>query len=1383
MSESSPSVGRNSLIMASGTAASRITGQIRTILLAAAIGTTGLAANAYQAGSMIPQVIYTLVSGGIFNAVLVPHIVRSMKAKDAEDQLNKLVTLSVSLLLGVTVLMAVLAPLITRLYVAGSSELVSLTYAFTLWCTPQIFFYGLYTLLGQILAVKEKFGAYAWSSVGANVISCAGFIVFIAMFGDLSNSTLAEWDTTKIALTAGMWTLGVAFQGLILFIPIWRSGIRLRPKFGIHGIGLRTMGSIAGWSLGIVVMDQIANIIITRVLTSAPMRAAEQGAGAIVAGNATYQNAYTIYLLPYSLIAVSVATAIFPRISASIAAHDMHEAREALSSSLRNVGVLMCFFTAVFFAIPLLMVQSLLPSVGTQQAMLIANTLAFLSLGLPLSSAYLIIQRTFYAFEDGRSPFTFMVVLYGLELVFVVVGMQFVPPTRWSDLVGGSLSLAYIISFIPLVVMLRRRFEGSLDGRRIAVTYVKAGVAAVVCALVGIVMYNPLAAWVSPWTGPHSGWLVRWLAHILVACIIGLVMLAVYIGVLWLLKTEELVGMVSTVKARLSRGNAATPAAAGGEADGAVEAPEGAATLPPSFPPAAGEYDDDATRIVPIISDVTPGVPADELEEPIAEVPSALEEQPVVDAAERAAVPQPALPERPATPSVGRQGNLPNATTGADRMATDTARGTGPAPHDFSNGSGELMRPHLGDTVLNRYTLVSPLREEAGLQAWKANDRVLSRDCQLFIVNNKAVLRSTNAIAGTLAASRDPRFTQVIQLQHDGAIAVVLTAIDAGQSLTEYMAADTAAPLGHEAMRTIIADAGQAVRALQKEHLTHHAISTDTIRLTKSGVQLADAPVSEALADTSDGQPGDNDERRAVRQLAAVLYCMLTRTASSMRPRFSLDDLPADTPGEFRTVVKRGLELPEGGKPTVPLLTIAEMELLLGTAKPLHALDRSEVRITRVEGSCSIVRAMVQPALPGDILPISDTLVSSQTLPALQFSAPVPEPVYEDEDEDEEEKKDADKTEAADNKSFKALWNRSKAIMAEGGAAGEPDLQPEDATEMFTAFDPNHVSEPPVQSGRMTVPMDVSGIRHGVPAAAGAGAAGAGLDDATVIGEQTGDTGEIVDDTAGASSTGRIPVIGDDGHVVPPGAESQRALERERQDIEATYAMGAPALPPSFAPQESTAKRPNELRAFDDGGKKSVSRVRRVALIVCIVAVVAALGVAIHSIATTGSIFGFTTQQDTTYWPSMNLDNVPFGTRKGSEVDTPTHTPEPSKTATPSPSETKKENTTPYTIASQNFLDRPDGQQGYGYYMHLAQKEDVSKVVITIRSSGGQGYIRVNTTGNPTQGEQVAQFTFAEGGTTTVKLDKSVETQDVMLWVPLDSLPGNQLYIQSVQVY
>ena len=371
----SSSVGRNSLIMASGTAASRVTGQIRTILLAWALGTTGYAANAYQAGSMIPQVIYTLVSGGIFNAVLVPQIVRTLKAKDAETKLNKLITLAITMLLAVTILMALCTPLLTKLYVNGSPETMALATSFTLWCMPQIFFYGLYTVVGQILAAKDHFTAYAWSSVGANIISCIGFGTFIALFGRATEHPLDFWTAGKIALTAGTWTLGVAFQALVLFIPLTKIGLKYRPIFGLRGIGLRSMGPVAAWSVGIVVIDQLANIVITRTSTNAPMLAQQQfGINPLdVAGNASYQNAYTIYMLPYSLIAVSLATAIFPKISRAVADHNIAEARIDLSQALRNMGVIMCYFAVAFVVMPVPIILALLPSVSVREAILMAG--------------------------------------------------------------------------------------------------------------------------------------------------------------------------------------------------------------------------------------------------------------------------------------------------------------------------------------------------------------------------------------------------------------------------------------------------------------------------------------------------------------------------------------------------------------------------------------------------------------------------------------------------------------------------------------------------------------------------------------------------------------------------------------------------------------------------------------------------------------------------------------------------------------------------------------------------------------------------------------------------------------------------------------------------
>lgn len=351
----SSSVGRNSLIMATGTAASRVTGQLRTILLAAAIGTTGLAANAYQAGSMIPQSVFTLVSGRHLQrragAPDRAHVERKRRPRTTEspDYVGHRHPIGHDRGDGGG------QPLLARLYVGSDDhQMIALTTSFTLWCMPQVFFYGLYTVLGQILAAKDHFLTYAWSSTGANIISCAGFTGFILLFSKANEQPLEFWTADKIALTAGTWTLGVAFQALILFLPLARIGFKYKPSFGLGGFGLRSMGPVALGSLGVVITSEICGIILTRIATSAPQRAHELTGASLfsVAGNATYQNAYTLFILPYSLIAVSVSTAMFPKISRSIAAANLDEARHDLVSALNNVGLLIMFFAAAMVVFP-----------------------------------------------------------------------------------------------------------------------------------------------------------------------------------------------------------------------------------------------------------------------------------------------------------------------------------------------------------------------------------------------------------------------------------------------------------------------------------------------------------------------------------------------------------------------------------------------------------------------------------------------------------------------------------------------------------------------------------------------------------------------------------------------------------------------------------------------------------------------------------------------------------------------------------------------------------------------------------------------------------------------------------------------------------------------
>lgn len=549
----SSSVGHNSLVMAAGTAASRVTGQIRTILLAAALGTTGLAANAYQAGSTIPQVIFTLVSGGIFNAVLVPQIVRTLKAKDAEDRLNKLITFAIVLLAGVTALVALLTPLLVGLYVHAGPDMMALSTSFTFWCVPQIFFYGLYTVVGQILAAKDHFGTYAWSSVGANVISCIGFTAFIALFGRANEQPLGYWTADKMALTAGTWTLGVAFQALILFVPLFRIGIRYRPSWGVHGIGLRSMGSVAGWSLGIVLMGQVSNIVNTRILTSAPEKAAavQHLSQFDIAGNASYQNAYTIYILPYSLIAVSVATAIFPKIAQAVADRDIDSARTDLSQSLRNVWLLMCFFTVAFVVMPTAIALALLPSISIKEAILISGPMSMLALSLPISSAYLLIQRTFYAFEDGYHPFLFVVLQNVIQMIVAFASTSFVSPSNWASALAFSISISYVLAFPLLLVMMRKRFNGNIDGKHITMSFTKAIVASLVAIGGGRLLLHPtytlLGATVKAGNDGH----MNWFQAVGVCVILAVVILVLYVGTLWLLRTRELMPIARRLAGRL----------------------------------------------------------------------------------------------------------------------------------------------------------------------------------------------------------------------------------------------------------------------------------------------------------------------------------------------------------------------------------------------------------------------------------------------------------------------------------------------------------------------------------------------------------------------------------------------------------------------------------------------------------------------------------------------------------------------------------------------------------------------------------------------------------------------------------------------------------------
>lgn len=551
--QSDNSVGKNSLVMAAGTAASRVTGQIRSILLAAAIGTTGIAANAYQTGSTVPQVIFSLVSGGIFNAVLVPQIVRTLQQKDAHERLNKLITLAMALLIGITAVMMLLTPLITHLYVNPNwdPQQRALVNAFTLWCMPQIFFYGVYLVLGQVLAATGRFGMYAWSSVFANIISCAGFTIFILIFGNADRQPLDFWNTQTLALTAGSWTLGVAVQALVLFIPLYKIGLHYRIRWGLRGIGLRSMGSVAMWSLAVTLVTQILWMFISQINTGAPHAGGDLYN---IAGNGSYQYAYSLYMLPYSLIAVSITTAIFPKIARAVSNHRMQQVRESLYSSIRLITVSMLFFTVAMVVMPVPIIRALLPSVDMHDAALIAGPLVALAVSLLPVSLFLLIERTFYAFEDGKSAFLVTMVELIIQGLLMLVTVFWIAPQYWASGVGWSIALANVAALPYLFTRLHKRMRMPLIDTSMVRFVCACALAAAGAALSGWLVLHFLmpvmsvSVQISSLSGSMS-----WLQSVAL-CIVGsLVIAAVYAGILHICKVPEVRTVVATVQHKLLR--------------------------------------------------------------------------------------------------------------------------------------------------------------------------------------------------------------------------------------------------------------------------------------------------------------------------------------------------------------------------------------------------------------------------------------------------------------------------------------------------------------------------------------------------------------------------------------------------------------------------------------------------------------------------------------------------------------------------------------------------------------------------------------------------------------------------------------------------------------
>lgn len=845
MSGSSPasasSLARSSLVMAGGTLVSRVLGLLRVSLLTAAIGLTTPAANVWQAANSLPNTIYVLLAAGVLNVVLLPQITRALlRGEEGQDYTDRLLTLALTVLVAGTVVFVAATPLVTKLYNlewAWSSPELSLAILFAYLCIPQILFYGLHTLLGQVLSAHHRFAAFMWSPALANVVAITGIVIFMRRYPAAGLAPaegglpLDAWTPGMIWLLAGTATFGILLQAVVLLPVVRSTGFTWRFRWGFRGVGLGSASRMAGWSMADVGLSQLGMLFVYNVLAWVAVAAPTAPA------KAAYDNAFLIYILPHSLIALSLLTAIYPVLSKAAARDALAEMSEHTSRGLRLLVTAMVPLAVGMVVLAPYVVRVIFPDNADPRDM--APILTVLSLGLVPYGIYLLCARVFYSFEDARTPLTFQMAITGVLLVVLLVARTSSPQTA-AVLVGVGQALGQSTAAVLGLRAVHRRLPG-LDLRGVAGTALRAASAALIAGVPTWVLMRllvPRGLVRTPTVDPGE-WLRVFLA--LGAC--GLLYVVLYAVLAHLLGVAELaeaagplvrrVPGASRLLARVGgrpAGPAGAVAAGAGPIKGWVDAED----------PGTTGGADGAEGTEPTARSGAPRAP--EFGLPRGDDSGVLPVLPWHD-----------IPWEPAD-----EGTDPGR---ASRATQDTSAGTlgWDAPPTGADGGKDtdMDRLEVGTVLGERYALDELLARRDGgtLEYWSARDVTLGRLVAVTVLPATGEFEATAqaALDGArrVASVDDPRLVRVLDVGTEAGLCwIVEEGLSEAESLASLVADE---PLAAEEVRRIVGETAAGLESARRRGLHHLYLNPHSVLRTSDGtVKISGVGVASALEGTDD---------------------------------------------------------------------------------------------------------------------------------------------------------------------------------------------------------------------------------------------------------------------------------------------------------------------------------------------------------------------------------------------------------------------------------------------------------------------------------------------------------------------------------------------------
>lgn len=538
----------SSAVMAAGTVFSRASGFIRSALLVAALGGY-LRADLFTIANTLPNMVYILLAGGIFNAVLVPQLVRRIKddPDGGDAYASRVITLSALFLGAVTILLVVLAPLLLRVYLddrfldPDRVEHLRSIVELTRWCLPQVFFYGMYVLVGQVLNARGSFGPMMWAPIANNLIAVAMLVTYLLVWGPVGGGPdlVAPLDTAQEVLLGLGSTLGIVAQCLVLLPYLRRSGFVYRPRFDFHDPELRKTLSLGVWTVLFVVATQTAYLVVVKLASGGT---ADGGDGT---GYTTYSSSLLIMMVPHSIVTVSLATAILPRLSSYAHEGRLAELGSTVGSTLRTSLALVLPFAVVLPIVAGDVAGFAFGWGGDEKtAASFAPTLALFGPALVFFTVHYFMLRGFYALEMTRLVFFIQLAVSATNIVVATALVPRRPPEDTAPMLVVAYLASYAVGAVVSFFVLRRTV-GGLQTPQLVRFLVRM---AVVLAAAGAATW--LVEWALSGLGERPGPVLALLRGGASALAGAVVLLA---GAR-LLRVREVTSLVDTVAARLRRG-------------------------------------------------------------------------------------------------------------------------------------------------------------------------------------------------------------------------------------------------------------------------------------------------------------------------------------------------------------------------------------------------------------------------------------------------------------------------------------------------------------------------------------------------------------------------------------------------------------------------------------------------------------------------------------------------------------------------------------------------------------------------------------------------------------------------------------------------------------